>query len=177
MGLVIEFVSEHEIDECAEQELANLLDRCFPGTFEARTYFKQLPHRRLIAEKGGAIVGQMGIDHRIIRVGEKILEIAGAIDLCVSPEVQNRGIASHLLEAFERRFQNADFFVLMADDQRLYRRRGYETLMVAKTKWLAIEERSSFGVIEKDLSDCFMFKPAKTTSWPSRTIDMLGYLF
>lgn len=177
MGLVIEFVSEHEIDEQAEQELAKLLDCCFPGTFEARTYFKQLPHCRLIAEEDGAIVGQMGIDHRIIRVGKEILEIAGVIDLCVLPEVQNMGIASHLLDAFESRFQTVDFFVLMADNPRLYRRRGYEPLRVAKTKWLAIEERSSFGMIEKDLTDCFMFKPATTTSWPKGTIDMLGYLF
>lgn len=177
MGLTIEFASEHEITVAANRELANLLDRSFPNTFEARTYFKQLPHHRLIAKNGERIVGQMGIDYRIIRVGDEIVSIAGVIDLCVLAEFRNAGIATKLLVAMEQRFQNLDFFVLMADDSRLYHRHGYKNLKEAKSKWLAIDDRRTYGVIEKDLTDCFMYKPAKTSSWPDGTIDMLGYLF
>ncbi len=87
MSLIIEFASEQEITVAAHRELAKLLNCSFPNIFEARTYFKQLPHHRLIAKNGERTVGQMGIDHRIIRVGDEIVSIAGVIDLCVMAEV------------------------------------------------------------------------------------------
>lgn len=174
---MIEVACENEIAAGTQRQLAHLLDLCFPDTFEARTYFKQLPHQRLIAKDGDTIVGQMGVDNRIIRVGDDVLKIAGIIDLSVLPNVQKTGVASRLLNAFEHRFQSVDFFALMADDPKFYQRHGYKNLELANVKWLAIEDRTTLDVIENDMTQCFMDKPVKRSDWPKGTIDMLGYLF
>jgi hypothetical protein len=65
----------------------------------------------------------------------------------------------------------------MADRHDLYLKEGYDRVQPALTKWLAIEDRQSVGLMTRDLSDCFMVKPLTEKRWPAGMIDMLGYLF
>lgn len=162
-----------------KEKLRVLLETCFPATFEGRTYFKQLPHFRLIALEGDSVLGQLGIDCRIMNVGGQILNIFGGIDLCVHPDRRGSGVASKLLVAAEKIAMNSsqDFMVLLADQHDLYEQHGYQHVQPAKTKWLAIEERKSIKLIERDLGDCFMVKSLSEKLWPSGEIDFLGYLF
>ena len=172
-------LTEHEISGDLQSQLAALLEECFPNWFAGRTYVKQLPHLRILAMDAGIVVGQVSIDGRIINVGGKVLSIFGVLDVAVSSDRQGNGIASTLLAEVERlaRTGNREFLVVMADRQNVYLKNGYSRVQPARTKLLAIEDRQSVAVIEKDLSSCFMIKPLTERAWPQGTIDLLGYVF
>ncbi|KZK99124.1 GNAT family N-acetyltransferase [Pseudovibrio sp. Ad26] len=178
-GLSIHVFREDEIDRQREAGITTLLDKCFPEVFEGRTFFKQLPHFRLIVEERDEIIGQVGVDHRVIKVGEQRLKIYGLIDLCVTEARRKQSLASMLLHTAECMAKRAevDFIVLMADDDALYQKHGFLHVSPALTKWLAIEDLASVMLLERDLSDCFMVKPIGDTQRPEGQIDMLGYLF
>jgi predicted N-acetyltransferase YhbS len=170
---------EHAISAEVCSQLQMLLDQCFPGTFAGRTYFKQLPHFRLLAMLEGSLVAQVGIDGRVVNVGGTIVSIFGLVDVAVHPAQRGKRIAAQLLAEAERmaRAGKREFLVLMADRHDLYLREGYDRVQPALTEWLAVEDRRSVELMTRDLSDCFMVKPLTETSWPAGTIDMLGYLF
>jgi predicted N-acetyltransferase YhbS len=177
----IEIVATPEYAISAEvcSQLQILLDQCFPDTFAGRTYFKQLPHIRLLAMDEGSVVAQVGIDGRVVTVGDTTVSIFGLIDLAVHPARRGRRIGTQLLTEAERiaRAGEREFLVVMADRHDLYRKEGYDRVQPALTKWLAVEDRRSVELMTRDLSDCFMAKPLTEKSWPAGTIDMLGYLF
>ncbi|OKH87724.1 acetyltransferase [Thalassospira sp. TSL5-1] len=175
----MQYIPEYEITAQNTTALATLLDNCFPDTFDGRTYFKQLPHFRYLAFDGETLIGQMGVDHRVIRVAGEIIKIFGIIDLCAAQTHRNAGIATKLLEQLEGLAtpSNVDFLVLMGDIDTLYLKNGFQHVTPAPTKWLAIEDIETFSVIERDLSDCFLVKPLTNKHWPGGQIDMLGYLF
>ena len=170
-------VEAHALTEGPTQQITTLLEASFSDTFAGRTFYKQEPHRRVLALDGDRLVGQVGVDARIINVGGHILRIVGVVDLCVSPSYRGTGVGSVLLEAVEQQAVSRDFVVLMADRDDLYVRHGYRRLAPALTRWLAIEDLRSWGVIERDLGGCFMLKPMSTRDWPDGKIDLLGYLF
>ncbi|WP_147273543.1 GNAT family N-acetyltransferase [Ciceribacter lividus] len=172
-------VPEYEIDAPTAKQIVALLDENFPDTFDGRTYFKQLPHFRYLAFDGETVIGQAGVDHRVIRAGGKIIRIFGIVDLCVTPTHRGVGLASNLLKQIENlaAVSNVDFLVLMGDVDALYIANGFQHVGSAMTKWLAVEEVESFSLIERDLSYCFLVKPVRGESWPLGPIDMLGYLF
>ncbi len=175
----LQILPEHEIPDSLCGEIAGLLETCFPGTFEARIYCKQLPHFRLLFWTDGKLVAQLGIDSRVINVDGRILKIFGVIDLCVHPEHRGRGIASQLLSKAEEiaRSSHRDFLVLMGDRHDLYLRSGFLRVEPAVTRWLAIDERRTVDVFLRDLSDCFLVKSLSGQPWPAGEIDLLGYLF
>ncbi len=172
-------VSEYAIDQTETSEISRLLDECFPDTFDGRSYFKQLPHFRYLAYQDEKIVGQLGIDHRVINIEGKIVRIFGLIDLCVLPAYRRSGIASNLLHTAEMqaRCAQVDFLVLMGDNDTIYKAHGFNRVSPAMTKWLAVENVESVSIIERDLSDFFLVKSLSTEEWPKGKIDMLGYLF
>jgi GNAT superfamily N-acetyltransferase len=170
---------EHAISGEVRSQLRILLDESFRETFEGRTYFKQLPHVRLLAMDGDFVVGQVGIDGRVVNVGGAVVSIFGLIDLAVHPARRNRGVGTLLLNEAERiaRVGEREFLVLMTDLHEFYLKAGYVRVQPALTKWLAIEDRQSVELMEQDLSGCFMVKPLTERTWPTGMIDMLGYLF
>ena len=94
-------------------------------------WFKQLPTFRLLTYEGQRLVAQVGVEHRVIQLGNRdIWPIFGVIDLGTHPEHRNRGLADGLLERVERiaREQDIAFVLLCADDARLYRKRGYDPI-------------------------------------------------
>lgn len=179
MATSIEFIHEYRLSDGELVALASLLDECFPDTFEGRSYFKQLPHARLILRMDGAIVGQLGLDFRMVRVGAALVPVFGIIDLCVASSQRQRGHGTMLLNEAERiaAGSRAQFMLAMADCHDIYARLGYAPVAAAATKWLAIEDRNSIIMIERDLSDCFLVKPLGPAAWPEGRIDMLGYLY
>ncbi|OXS99072.1 GNAT family N-acetyltransferase [Notoacmeibacter marinus] len=175
----VKCVPEYEIDTRTASQIVALLDESFPDTFDGRTYFKQLPHFRYLAFEGETVIGQLGVDHRVIRVGGNIIRIFGIIDLCVRLAHRGAGLASDLLKQVESlaAASNVDFLVLMGDVDTLYIANGFHHVNPAMTKWLAVEDVESVTIIERDLSDCFLVKPLRHTRWPVGNIDMIGYLF
>jgi len=169
--------AEHELGPRRRQELQRLLAASFPSWFRDRWYFKQLPHLRMLAYVGDQLVGQVGIDHRMIRVGDSPVEIFGLIDVCVDPEHRSRGVASTMLreiEALARRHA-IECLLLHTDDSRLYERCGFVRLE-RPSRWLGIHEHATVGLIER-VDDWIHVKPLTEDGWPDGPVDLLGYMF
>lgn len=175
----ISLVAEMAIDAVVERDLSRLLDLCFPGTFEGRSYFKQLPHARLICRQDGEIVGQAGLDYRVIRVAADVVRVLGIVDLCVAPHLRLNGRASAMLDmaALVASEARAEFTMLFADKPDLYLRRGYRSVNPTTVTWLAIENRSTFGVEKRDFGEILLIRPVAGAAFPQGLIDLLGYLF
>ncbi|MEO8122754.1 MAG: GNAT family N-acetyltransferase [Burkholderiales bacterium] len=175
----VSLVAEMVIDPAVEQDLARLLDLCFPETFNGRTYFKQLPHARLIHRQDGAIGGQVGLDYRVVRIASEVVRVLGIIDLCVAPELRHCGRASALLDSAAEIGADARvaFTNLFADKPDLYLRNGYRAVAPALITWLAIEDRSTCGIHERDFCGVLMARPVAGVDFPRGAIDLLGYLF
>lgn len=176
---LIEHLVETSIDTATESDLIALLEECFPDTFEGRTYFKQMPHARLLHYQDGALVGQLGLDFRIIRVGEEVIRTLGVIDLCVSTQLRLQQRATAMLERVAMIAEKArtDFQILFADNPALYLNNGYQLVEPAQISWLAIDDRKTYGVIERDMTGILLARPTSNRSFPSGEIDLLGYLF
>jgi hypothetical protein len=76
-------VAETEISPDLHGDLQLLLQECFAG-YPGRSYFKLPAHFRYLAMTGsGGVAAQMGVEYRIIRVGDAVLRTFGIVDLCV----------------------------------------------------------------------------------------------
>ena len=171
-------VHEHQIRPEIGKAILALLGAGFPGFFTDRIYFKQVPHWRVLAWHDQELVGQVGVDHRVIRVGNEARHIFGIVDLCVKSSMRGHGIGAMLLEVVEQRGRDGgvQHIVLFADDPRLYERQGF-TKIETQVAYLAINERQNLGVQHRDLSDCMMAKDLGDQTWPDGAVDLLGYLF
>ena len=172
-------LTEHQVTAEMQGQISALVDVCFSENFGGRFYFKQRAHVRILALEEDSLVGQIGIDCRVINVSGTVLKIFGILDVCVHPDQRNAGIATKLLKIAEElaRQSDQDFMVLMASKYAFYGRCGYQRVQPAPTKWLAIEDCQSVKLLEEDLSDCFMVNQLGGTPWPAGQIDLLGYKF
>jgi len=83
-------VAEAEIGADLSRRLQSLLQTCFPG-YPSRCYFKLPPHFRYLAmTSSGGIAAQMGVEYRVIRVGDLVVRTFGVVDLCVSESQRSR---------------------------------------------------------------------------------------
>jgi GNAT superfamily N-acetyltransferase len=175
----IERVVEMGLRAPLEKRVAQLLDRCFPETFQGRSYFKQVPHVRLLLWRRDTLIGHAGLDHRVIRIGDAVTRVTGILDLCVDPRYWRVGRGSALLrfaEALARRGQT-EFLILFADRADLYLRNGFQPVEPAMVTLLAIDERASQSMQRRDFSGTLMAKAISESRFPAGEIDLLGYLF
>ncbi len=159
--------------------LADLLERCFPGLFEGRIYFKQYSSFRYLAYLRGEVAGQVGVIDRVVRLGERPARIFGVVDLCVCERVRSNGIGGSLLTAIEEaaRSAGAEFVLLFADDPRLYHCHGFRHASNRCT-WLAIDGHKTLGVRTECLSDCLMVLKVGSSTWIDEDpLDLLGHVF
>ena len=89
---------EMTVSESMDKELTELLQHAFPSIYPNRRYFKQLPHFRLIAYADERIIGQVGLDFRVMNVNGEPIHVLGIIDLCVREEVRGRGVGRALMD-------------------------------------------------------------------------------
>ena len=164
-------------DPSRDAAIATLLDACFDGVHGGRTWFKQIPHERLLAWSGNDLMGHVGMECRVVRVGEAVVPILGIVDLCVAPAARRQGIGAALLQGAEERARGQSFALAMADDPRLCQRAGYSLLHATNVTFLAIDELRCHSVIRRDLSGIFMVKQLAFDAWPDGPIDLLGHLF
>lgn len=173
-------INEYELSDRQRSQILSLLTDCFPGYFEERIFFKQMSQERLLAYSDGDLIGQLGLEHRAIRIGDQWASIFGIVDLCVKEEARRQGVATELLRVVEEKAVANDihFCLLFADEHKLYQNVGY-TLFQNDCVWLGIDEGQSIGLIKRRLPDCMMVKPisGKITWDETATVDLLGYLF
>jgi hypothetical protein len=95
----------------------------------------------------GAVVAQMGVELRVIRVGGNVVRTFGVVDLCVRQSERSRGLGSRLLAEVSEfaRACGMDFVILFADDGRLYARNGWAAVP-NRCSWLKIHEYTTLGL-------------------------------
>jgi GNAT superfamily N-acetyltransferase len=164
-------VAEIDVDAATHDAVTVLLRESFPG-YPDRSYFKLPPHFRLLALLDGVLVGHLGGELRMIRVGERVVRAVGVVDLCV--RTRGRGIATRLLA--EACAVDCEYAVLFADDERVYTRNGFVRVDCPVT-WVKVHEHRTLGLSERVVPGCMMVKPLSGTPWPSGDVDLLGHLF
>ena len=83
-AIMVVRVAEPEIGANLSGRLQSLLQACFPG-YPDRSYFKLPPHFRYLAmTSDGDVAAQMGVEFRVIRVGDSVVRTFGVVDLCVT---------------------------------------------------------------------------------------------
>ena len=171
-------VAEAEIGSELSGQLQSLLRACFPG-YPSRSYFKLPPHFRYIAMRSnGVVAGQMGVELRVIRVGDSVVRTFGVVDLCVRGSERSRGLASMLLAevtAFARACEMA-FVILFADDGRLYARNGWAHV-TNLCSWVKIHDHTTLGLARQEDPGVMMVKAVGNRAWPEGDADLLGHLF
>jgi GNAT superfamily N-acetyltransferase len=171
-------IAEAEIDETLGGEVQALLQLCFPG-FPDRTYFKLPPHfRYLVMMNDGAVAAQMGVEYRVVRVGDSVLRTFGVVDLCVRPSERSRGLAAKLLAELTgfARSCRMDFILLFADDDRLYVRTGWARVRNLCT-WVQINNHETLGLAKAEDPEAMMVKATGPRVWPEGDVDLLGHVF
>ena len=172
-----DLIDEPDLTDKDETSLHGLLAVCFPG-YPDRTYYKQLPHQRILAWDGAELVGHLGIDKRVMALAGQAIRTLGLVDVCVAPGWRSLGIGSALLAEAEKlgrrgRFQ---FAILFADDPRLYEANGYR-YAENPCVWLKINEHQTLGIATEALPTALMVKPLGSEPWRPGVLDLLGYLF
>ncbi|WP_214777794.1 GNAT family N-acetyltransferase [Exiguobacterium sp. s22] len=170
---------EMTLSESMDKELTELLQHAFPSIYPNRRCFKQLPHLRLIAYEDERIIGQVGLDFRVMNMNGEPIHVLGIIDLCVREEVRGRGVGRALMEkviALGEEY-SIDFLLLFADRTDLYERIGFHTVSNACT-WLKIndENQTTRGIGEASFEE-LMIRQVGDKRWTDGTLDLLGYLY
>jgi GNAT superfamily N-acetyltransferase len=170
-------VVEVEIAPKIREQLQRLLQACFPD-YPSRSYYKLPPHVRYLAISGEMVIAQVGVELRMIRVGESVFRTFGVVDLCVAADQRSRGLGSRLLtEVTDHARRNGiDFVVLFADDDRIYLRNGWEHVG-NRCRWVRIHEHKTLGLATEALSDAMMVRAVGDRAWPEGDVDLLGHVF
>jgi len=171
-------VAEAEIGADLSRRLQALLQTCFAG-YPSRSYFKLPPHFRYLAmTSSGDIAAQMGVEFRVVRVGDAVLRIFGIVDLCVTESQRSRGLAGRLLAEVTELARSCGmaFIVLFADDDRLYARNGWARVM-NRCSWVQINDHVTLGLARQEDTGAMMIKALGQQPWPKGDVDLLGHLF
>jgi len=166
-------VAEPEIGANVSARLQSLLETCFPG-YPDRSYFKLPPHFRYLAmTSDGGVAAQMGVEFRVIRVGDSVLRTFGVVDLCVAESERSRGLAARLLAELTEFARSCDmtFVVLFADDDRLYAR------VTNRCTWVRIHDHATLGIARQEDTGAMMVKAIGKQAWPEGDVDLLGHVF
>jgi Acetyltransferase (GNAT) domain len=171
-------VAEAEIGADLSGQLQFLLRECFPG-YPGRSYFKLPPHFRYLAMTGsGSVAAQLGVEFRVIRVGDAVVRTFGVVDLCVRESQRSRGLAGGLLADVTglARSSGMAFIVLFADDDRLYTRNGWARV-TNRCSWVKIHDHVTLGLARQEDPGVMMVKALTEQPWPDGDVDLLGHLF
>jgi len=177
-GITVIRVAEAEIGADLSRQLGSLLQACFPG-YPGRSYFKLPPHFRYLAMTGDPnVAAQMGVELRVIRVGDQVLRTFGIVDLCVRQSERSRGLAGRLLTEVTRYASSCGmaFIILFADDDRVYSRNGWRRV-ANRCSWMRIDDHATLGLAQKEDTGAMMVKATGKHAWPDGDVDLLGHLF
>ena len=177
-AITVARVAEPEIGANLSSRLQSLLQACFPG-YPERSYFKLPPHfRYLVMTSDGDVVAQMGVEFRVIRVGDSVLRTFGVVDLCVTQSERSRGLAARLLTELTELARSCGmaFVVLFADDDRLYTRNGWARV-TNRCTWVRINDHATLGIAWQEDTGAMMVKAIGEQAWPDGDVDLLGHVF
>ncbi len=168
-----------EIDVSLElhQAIKQLRNASFPDHQTEQSYFKQLPHLRVVEYQGDRLIGYLGLDFRVISVDGKPFKVLGVIDFCIAEHARGQGIGTSMLVGVEEfaRTKDVDFIILISDLDAFYRNNGFTRIMATQS-WLRVHEHRNYGVAVEPLDELYV-KPVGDNKWPPGHVDWLGYMF
>lgn len=176
--LEIEQVDEYAIDAATASQIGQLLEESFPAYPQDRIYFRQVPTFRLIVKSEDEVVGQVGVDFRIMNNDSQLLRTFGIVDLCVKESARHKGIAASLLDRVELigRKHGIDFLILWAQDKGFYEKRGFREVN-NRCRWLLIQNHQSHGLVHRRFGEGLMVLRLGEKEWRTGTLDYLGHIF
>jgi predicted acetyltransferase len=172
-------ITEFDIKPDTHNQIIELRNLCFPDNQRNRSYYKQLPHFRYLTYDDDLLISHMGVDHRVISVGDAVFKVFGIIDLCVLSSYRKQGIATQLLTLLSTLAESKfiDFLLLVADRDKLYAKNGFKYISTY-CSFLRINEHKNYGVALEKIENDFMIKQIGTKTWnQSELMDLLGYRF
>jgi predicted N-acetyltransferase YhbS len=172
----IERIPEWALTEADDRQIADLLARCFDTDFGGRSFFQTRQHLRLV-HRQDAIVGHMALQFRAMRLGARLVTVAGLADVATDPALRGQGIASGLLQAAiaEAKASPAEFFLLFGT-AKLYPAAGFRPV---QNEMIWTEMRGAVtGATERAPSDGLMVLELGPSVWDeTATLDLLGSTF
>jgi predicted N-acetyltransferase YhbS len=172
----IERIPEWMLNEADDREIAGLLARCFDTDFGGRSFFQVRQHLRLV-HRQGRIVCHMGLQFRAMRLGERLITVAGLADVATDPELRGQGLASRLLRVAmaEAKASPAEFFLLFGT-AKLYPAAGFRPVR-NRMIWTDMEGAVT-GAVHRAPSDGLMVLALGRSAWDeTATLDLLGSTF
>lgn len=177
MMLEIRKYPEIELTKDTQQQIAALLQKCFPEyDYQGKHYSKQLPHFRLLAYEDEMLIGHVALDYRVMRLNDQIIYVLNVIELCVLEDRRNHYIASFMLEEVEKlaKQSTTDFILLFSKIGIIYQKHHYQYVDNICT-WLKIDHHKSIGIGDEFLHHQMMIKEISGKKWETGNIDFLGY--
>ncbi|MCK8071188.1 GNAT family N-acetyltransferase [Vibrio sp. 1CM23M] len=173
----MEIISEIEVSKEQHQAITALRNSAFPDHQVERSYYKQLPHMRALQYREGRLVGYLGLDYRMVSVGDSAYKVLGVIDFCVAENVRGKGIGTSMLSELDEYAKDRDveFIILISDLHDFYSSQGY-VQTPSTNSWLRLHEHLSHGVAVEEIDDLYV-KPLNGKQWPLGDIDWLGYMY
>ncbi|HAS6726905.1 TPA: GNAT family N-acetyltransferase [Vibrio parahaemolyticus] len=168
---------EIELSKEQHNSIEVLRNKSFPEHQVTRSYYKQLPHMRALKYRGDQLVGYMGLDYRVVSVGDEIYKVLGVSDFCVEQSSQRHGIGTAMLSQLSEyaSSKDVDFIILISDLDAFYTANGYLHLS-SLSSWLRIHEHKNYGIAVDQVEDLYV-KPISGKTWAVGHIDWLGYMY
>ncbi|WP_062263771.1 GNAT family N-acetyltransferase [Endozoicomonas arenosclerae] len=173
----MQFIHEIDVDKKTHHQIKELRNSSFPDHTSEHSFFKQLPHIRCLEYRDSILVGYMGLDYRVMGVGDHHFKILGVIDFCVAESERGKGLGSSMLDSLASfaEVKDVDFIILVSENRSFYKRNGFRPLTVPSS-WLRLHEYKNYGVAFEYIDDLWV-KPVSDKHWPEGHVDWLGYMF
>ena len=170
-------IAEMDLSAADEAQIVALLARAFDTDFGGRSYYKTRPHLRLLIRDGGVIVAHMALQFRAMRLGGRLVTVAGLAEVATDPAHRGKGHAAALLQTAiaKARAARADYFLLFGDAG-LYVAAGFRTVPNPMI-FLQLDGAVS-GAVTREPAESLMVLPLGADPWDDTAeLDLLGGLF
>jgi uncharacterized protein len=173
----VETIAEQDLRAEDDRQIADLLARCFKTDFGGRSYFMTRHHWRHVIRDGGQIIAHMGVQLRSMRLGGRLITVAGLSDVASDPAHRGKGLAATLLQAAIQRAKDspADYFLLFGTAG-LYAGAGFRKVSNSLT-YLELTGAKT-AQVRQEGAESLMVLPLREAAWDDTAeLDLLGGLF
>lgn len=171
-----ERIEELHLSPTDRAQIATLLADSFDVDFGGRSFYVQ-PHHLRMVHRDVTIVGHLGLNFRLIRLGDRLVPVLGIGDVATARSHRGQGVASGLLRAAidEGRRSPAELMLLFGDAG-LYRGHGFRAVTNPVRHQRLDGHVSGDSVLSGD--EMLKVLELKTGSWDDHaTVDILGFKF
>lgn len=158
--------------------IARFLEQNFAQYPTQRSYFRQIPHFRILAhDEQGQLCGHLAVEHRLVNNAGQILRVFGITDVCVHSSQRNKGLGTKLLKFAENLGQSSaiDALLLIASEPEFYLKNDFLAVENA-CKWLFLQGDQTLGVLNRKVGG-LMVKMLSAKTWREGQLDLLGHIF